>query len=65
MCVCGGDAGAAAVFPEWSQHEALPMILSWQHFVPTARRGNVAFTTGGSYKVRAQCDCHTPEVQIP
>lgn len=29
-------------------------------FVPAARHGNVTFAAGGSYKVRAQCDCHTP-----
>lgn len=51
--VCQGKAG-------WSSHEALPMILSWQPFVPAARHGNVTFAAGGSYKVRAQCDCHTP-----
>lgn len=60
---CQGNAWAADVCQAkagWSSHEALPMILSWQPFVPAARHGNVAFATGGSYKVRAQCDCHTP-----
>lgn len=36
------------------------MILCWQPFVSAARHDNVAFATGGSYKVMAQCDCHTP-----
>lgn len=42
-------------------HRALPMILSWQLvLVRAARHGNVAFAPGGSSKVRAQWDCHTP-----
>lgn len=43
-----------------SAREAQTVILSWQPFVRAARHGNVAFATGGSYKVRAQCDCHNP-----
>ena len=63
LCAVRENAWAATVSQGkagWSSHEALPMILSWQPFVPAARHGNVAFATGGSYKVRAQCDCHTP-----
>ena len=68
LCAVRENAWPATVNQEkagWLPHEALPMILPWQPFVSAARHGNVAFVTGGSYKVRAQCDSRTPEVQIP